>query len=593
MRKRYFSFSNKLFFSVMTLYVIFALSFLFYQYHREKTHKVNMLDNMLTMFNMSLYEHLNDSSFSISQYILAYNAHYDLGHLRVTLIDSEGNVLYDSSLSKSANIPNHLNRPEIKEAYKKGKGYAIMRTSETLGTSFFYVASYFPESHLYVRSALPYDNTLIEMLNADKGYLWYSFLLTAILFLAFYNLTSRLGKMITQLKQFAQRADQDEPIKLDDMEELGDTDLGQIYKHIVDIYERLRRAKDDLFREREKLIAHLQISNEGLAIFNHGKDVILTNGLFMQYINLISNRNLAVIDEIFQVKELAPLFTFISEVSEGVHDDVRQKTIIVDKDGYIFNLSVVLFADNSFEISISDITKQEEQTRMKQQITQNIAHELKTPVSSIQGYLETIIGNPDLPEETRRKFMERCFAQSNRLTNLLRDISVLTRMTEASGLIEVENVDLTLLIQNIAKELSLNFEERHMTLSLSLSDHMIIEGNSSLLYSIFRNLLDNALAYAGEGTHVSVDCFAEDEETYYFSVCDNGVGVASEHLGRLFERFYRVDKGRSRKIGGTGLGLAIVKNAVIFHGGNINAKLAKGDRGLEFLFSLRKKKERI
>lgn len=577
---------------MMTLYVIFALSFLFYQYHREKAHKVDMLDNMLTMFNMSLYEHLNDSAFSIAQYIQSYNAHYDLGHLRVTLIDEKGKVLYDSNLSKSAHIQNHLDRPEIKDARKKGKGYAIMRTSETLGTTFFYVASYFPESHLYVRSALPYDNTLVEMLNADKGYLWYSFLLTAILFLAFYNLTSRLGKMITQLKQFAQRADQDEPIRFDDMEDLGDTDLGQIYSHIVDIYERLRRAKDDLFREREKLIAHLQISNEGLAIFNHGKDVILTNGLFMQYINLISDRNLSVVEDVFQVKELEPLFTFISDKSKNLHEDIRQKTIIVDKDGYIFNLSVVLFVDNSFEISISDITKQEEQTRMKQQITQNIAHELKTPVSSIQGYLETIIENPGLPEDTRRKFMERCFAQSNRLTNLLRDISVLTRMTEAASIIEIENVDLAILIQNIAKELSLNFEERHMTLSMSISEHMMIEGNTSLLYSIFRNLLDNALAYAGEGTQVRVDCFAEDDEAYYFSVSDNGVGVAPEHLNRLFERFYRVDKGRSRKIGGTGLGLAIVKNAVIFHGGNINAKLAKGDRGLEFLFSLKKKKDR-
>lgn len=590
MKKKSLSFSTKLFLSVMSLYTIFALSFLYYQYHREKAHKVEILDNTLTMFNISLHEHLHDSAFSVPAYIQTYNARYDLGHLRVTLIRDDGNVFYDSSLSSLDSLGNHLNRPELRDARSKGKGYVIMRTSETFGSPFFYVASYFPQSRIYVRSALPYDNTLIEMLNADRGYLWFSFLLTAFLFLIFYNLTSRLGKMITQLKNFARRADLEEPVQLDDMKRMEDSDLGQISRHIIDIYERLRKAKDDLFKEREKLIAHLQVSNEGLAIFNHSRGVVLSNGLFMQYINVISDRNISVIDEIFHVKELEPLFSFISGNSRNIRDEIRQKAIIVDKGGYIFNLSVALFADNAFEISISDITKQEEQSRMKQQITQNIAHELKTPVSSIQGYLETIVNNPNLPEKTKTQFIERCFAQSNRLTNLLRDISVLTRLTEASGLIEVEHVDVVKIIRNIIQELSLNFEERRMSVSLSLPECIDVEGNASLLYSIFRNLLDNALAYAGEATHVSVDCYAEDDESYYFSVSDNGVGVAPEHLGRLFERFYRVDKGRSRKIGGTGLGLAIVKNAVLFHGGTINAKLAKGNHGLEFLFSIRKKK---
>lgn len=591
MIRRPFSFSSKLFFSVMTLYAVFALSFLYYQYHREKAHKVELLDNQLTMFNRQLFEHMSDSAFSLSDYISDHAVYYEMKHLRVTLIDSKGHVLYDNSTEQIDSLGNHLNRIEVQEALKDGTGYAVMRNSETLGMPFFYVATYFPDAGLFIRSALPYDTELLQFLNTDKGYLWYSFLLTAILFLMFYNLTARLGTMITQLRLFAQRADQDEPVNADELKELGDTDLGKISRHIVDIYERLRKTKDDLFREREKLIAHLQISNEGLAIFNPGRDVILTNGLFMQYLNLISDKNISDTEEIFKVKELEPLFNYITETCKIQNRvDSLQKALIVDKDGYIFNLSVVLFVDNSFEISISDITKQEEQARMKQQITQNISHELKTPVSSIQGYLETILNNPTLPPDTVHQFLERCFAQSNRLTNLLRDISALTRMTDAANMIDVEDVDLTPMIRNIGKELALNFEERHMNLVLSIPEQMKMQGNASLLYSIFRNLLDNALAYAGEGTTVRVTCFTADEEAYYFSVSDNGVGVGPEHLGRLFERFYRVDKGRSRKIGGTGLGLAIVKNAVLFHGGNINAKLANGDHGLEFLFTLKKKK---
>jgi two-component system OmpR family sensor kinase len=118
---------------------------------------------------------------------------------------------------------------------------------------------------------------------------------------------------------------------------------------------------------------------------------------------------------------------------------------------------------------------------------------------------------------------------------------------------------------------------------------MQIRGNYSLIYSIFRNLMDNSIAYAGTYIQVTINCFREDENHYYFSFADTGVGVGSEHLQRLFERFYRVDKGRSRKMGGTGLGLAIVKNAILIHGGNISAKRNQGG-GLEFIFTLSKEK---
>lgn len=591
MKRKSLSFSQYLFFSVIAIYCVFVASFLYYQYHREKTHKVELLNSTLTMFNVDLYDHMADTAFSVKDYVARYRTRHHLQKLRVTLVDHHGKVIFDNDISSEHVKDNHLDREEIREALAAGSGYSIKRTSETLGEEFFYSANYFPEKELFVRSALPYDTDLIAMLNADKGYLWFSFLLSAILFLVFYNLTARLGAMITQLRLFARRADQDEAVDTNDLKGLGNTDLGQISRHIVDIYTRLRKAKDDLFREREKLITHLQISNEGLAIFNPGKDVVLANGLFMQYVNLISDKNIGGIEEVFQVKELQPLFDFIAMSRKSfTQGDLRQKLLVVDKNGYVFNLSVALFVDNSFEISISDITKQEEQARIKQQITQNIAHELKTPVSSIQGYLETILHNPGLSPDMLKKFLERSFAQSNRLTNLLQDISTLTRMTEAGQMIEVTDVDLASMIHNIVAELALKLEERQMTVGVNVPDKLVLQGNSSLLYSIFRNLMDNAIAYAGNGTHVNIVCYSEDEDGYYFSVSDNGVGVAPEHLGRIFERFYRVDKGRSRKLGGTGLGLAIVKNAVLFHGGNINAKPSGGGHGLEFLFTLKKRK---
>ena len=260
-------------------------------------------------------------------------------------------------------------------------------------------------------------------------------------------------------------------------------------------------------------------------------------------------------------------------------------SIVIDKSGRVFSVDCIIFQDDSFEISINDITQEEEQARLKKQLTQNIAHELKTPVSSIQGYLETIVNNPGLTREKMNTFLERSYAQSNRLAHLLRDISVLTRMEEAPNMIETEQVNLTGMMQNILNEVALELEEKQITASNLLPQGLSVSGNASLLYSIFRNLTDNAIAYAGTGISITARCFREDERFYYFSFSDTGIGVAPEHLSRLFERFYRVDKGRSRKLGGTGLGLAIVKNAVILHGGTIFAKNNPGG-GLEFIFTL-------
>ena len=227
-----------------------------------------------------------------------------------------------------------------------------------------------------------------------------------------------------------------------------------------------------------------------------------------------------------------------------------------------------------------------EQDELKRQLTHNIAHELKTPVASIQGYLETIIDHPDLDPKMLQMFLSRSYAQSQRLTSLLRDISTLNVMDEVTDMHGKENVDLAKLVIEIQQETALQFEQKHMTFEDKLPDHVMMRGVRSLLYSIFRNLTDNALAYAGEGTTVTVEV-RETEEYWRFRFYDTGKGVPAEHLPRLFERFYRVDKGRSRAMGGTGLGLAIVKNAVLLHRGSIKVSNRK-EGGLLFEFSLAK-----
>ena len=234
---------------------------------------------------------------------------------------------------------------------------------------------------------------------------------------------------------------------------------------------------------------------------------------------------------------------------------------------------------------------EEDKARLKRQLTQNAAHELKTPAASIHGFLESILDNPDMPEDKKRHFLERCYAQSERMNKLLQDMSALTKLDEMDDRQSRENyhlVNVLHIIQNVLDDTALQLHEKGITPSLQVPQHIEVNGDASLLYSIFRNLIDNAIAYATGASRLDIVCKETESEGrhfYEFLVSDNGSGVEPQHLDHIFERFYRIDKGRSRKLGGTGLGLAIVKNAVAAHGGTTTATLTPGG-GLTIRFTL-------
>ena len=236
---------------------------------------------------------------------------------------------------------------------------------------------------------------------------------------------------------------------------------------------------------------------------------------------------------------------------------------------------------------------EEDKLRIKRQLTQNAAHELKTPAASIHGYLESILDNPDMPQDKRQHFLERCYAQSERMNKLLLDMSALTKLDEmenghSNATHEFRQTDILPIIHNVLEDTSLQLQERGITPSISIPASIELYCDASLIYGIFRNLIDNVIAYATGATTLSITCVETNHNgrhSYLFTVSDNGQGVEPQHLSHLFERFYRVDKGRSRKLGGTGLGLAIVKNAVAAHGGTATAELTPGG-GLTIRFSL-------
>lgn len=575
-------FSQRLFWSVFFMFLGFTVCFLLFQYQREREFAQEKLNNVLSNYNYQLFRKCQQST-DINQTVISFMDDIPQKDLRVTIIDPSGDVLFDNSGTDEFN--NHNDRSEVRKARLYNEGFAI-RSSESTGKRYFYSASNIG-GYIY-RSALPYDPYVRGILTVNKDFIYFMALMTLIFFFVLSRFTFSIGKTISKLRDFALNVEKDRMPAVDYV--FPNDELGDISQNIVTLYHRQQKAKNELSMEREKLIKHFQYSKEGFAMFTSEEREILSNILFIQFINVISDTQIHQVEDVTDIAELEPIRTFLNKNIRNLNrkKKVLRESVTIDKNGKIFLIECILFLDNSYEISINDISRQEEESRMKRQLTQNVSHELKTPVSSIQGYLETILSNPDLSPDKRQFFLERCYSQSTRLTGLLRDISVLNRLDEASEMFDLTEVNITKLIAEIQKECSQDMEEKHITSEIILPGDPTVFGNNSLLYSIFRNLYDNAIAYAGENIKITVNCYKEDPKYYYFSFSDNGVGIPEEHINRIFERFYRVDKGRSRKIGGTGLGLSIVKNGVNFHKGQISAKSSPG-KGVTFFFTLKKK----
>jgi two-component system OmpR family sensor kinase/two-component system phosphate regulon sensor histidine kinase PhoR len=237
---------------------------------------------------------------------------------------------------------------------------------------------------------------------------------------------------------------------------------------------------------------------------------------------------------------------------------------------------------------ITDITKLEKRRLLKQQLTSNIAHELKTPLASIKGYIETMLGNWPLPKDKQLHFLNKAFLQAERLTDLINDVSLLNNIEDAGELFPFKSVDIRKVINEVYENFANRMNEKNIKFKSVVEKGTIIRGNASLLFSIFQNFVENSINYGGVGITIQIKVYLEDEKYYYLSYSDDGEGIPQKHLSRIFERFYRVDHGRSRETGGTGLGLAIVKNAIQLHKGDISVK-NNPEKGVEFLFSLSKK----
>ena len=360
-------------------------------------------------------------------------------------------------------------------------------------------------------------------------------------------------------------------------------ELGDIKNRNAKIIQKIKEDEWRLEQEKEKLLMHTQVSAEGVCFFKPDRTVNFYNGLFLQYFNMIAHDSINIEREMIKDNVFIPVVDFLNSHANESCFETR-----VNGQGNTFSLLVNTFADNSFEIILIDITSREKTKRLKQEMTGNIAHELRTPVASIRGFLEIILNN-NPSEEKKQEYLERAFAQTQVLSELIADMSLLTKMDERAESLKVGKVNINELLQNIKASSASALAEKNIQFNTALPEDLFALGNESLLYSIFRNLTDNVIRHAGENLSINVRTLPEvNDGMLYFVFSDTGKGVEENIvLERLFERFYRIDEGRCRDTGGSGLGLSIVKNAVIFHKGAITARRSD-NTGLEFLFSLKK-----
>jgi signal transduction histidine kinase len=585
------TFRNRIFINFFLVFSIFTLLVLTYQYDREKSYRTGQLENSLDNISEVTHRYIVYKKIYPSGNFRALDTLKQLlpiTNIRLTIIDKNGNVLYDSFVNDVKTMENHLQRPEVQKALYAEKGSSI-RMSATTHQKFYYYAK---DYHTYfIRTAAVYNVDVINFLKAQKIFLIFVVFLFALMWVLLYFSTRRLSEFINKLKEFAVKAGHNEDISNLDRD-FQDDELGVIRRQINQIYNSLKTAKDELTKEKEKLYGHLQVLKEGISIFSPDKHKILSNSHFIQFVNMISDRSTISSEMVFSIPDFKKVVDFVDSYKDHdlqtLNKELPHLEYTVEKSEKYFQIRCIIFPDKSFEVLISDVTRPEKQRRLKQQLTSNIAHELKTPLSSIKGYLETILNNVNIPEEKKIYFIEKAFAQSQRLTDLLNDISLLNNIEDAGGLFEFKPLILNPVIRDVVENLKLRLTEKNMDCTVEVDHSVVVYGNESLLFSVFQNLIENSINYAGANTQIRIRKYFEDDNYYYFKYSDTGTGIAEEHLPRIFERFYRVDYGRSRESGGTGLGLSIVKNAILLHKGEISVR-NKPEGGLEFLFSLSKK----
>ncbi len=564
------SYKQKLFLYFCVIFSLFTIGIIVFAQSQEKNFRTEALEEKL------------DAYIDVTN--MAYSRGQDLdsvasllpAKIRLTLIDDKGFVKYDNAINDLSELENHAERPEIVNAKSVGKG-ANIRISTSNNVEYLYYVKHF--NGYYIRAALPYDIKVQQFIKSDNIFLYYIVALFLLMLILINLIATRFGKSIKQLRDFAISSEDE---RIDANLKFQEDELGEISEKIVDNYKQLKANKKKIAQEREKLLQHVHSSEEGICFFSDTKQVAFYNGLFIQFLNIVSDNAKSEPTVIFSDASFKELHSFLAESKKESYFETQ-----VEKQGRHFSLRANVFEDRSFEIILNDITKQKKTHLLKQEMTGNIAHELRTPVTSIRGYLETVL-EKSLDVEKERQFLSKAYKQVIVLSELIQDMGLITKIEEAPNSFPLTSVHVGNVLEDLKNDLTIPLQEKGIEMTWIIDEMVVVKSNRNLLYSIFRNLTDNVIRYAGKDIKISISLYNEDKNFYYFIYSDTGIGISDEkHFNRLFERFYRINEGRTRDSGGSGLGLSIVKNALLLNRGSITVKNRQGG-GLEFLIRLPK-----
>ena len=486
---------------------------------------------------------------------------------RVSLIDSEGTVLYDSTTG-TRSLPSHLDREEVKQALETGRGEST-RYSETLTEQAIYSAMKLPDGNVLRISVSRYSVLTLMMGVATPLISIFCGAVLAALVLAIW-LSHRIMSPLESL-------------------DLENPETAGTYEEMEPIVDRLKRYRRDLDRQKRRLrVQQAEFDTvaagieEGLILLDQDLRVLYLNSAAGQALDLEPGAEKEILLRIGQGKELPfeklCILEPVVELAEKARETLETQSALVPADTRIWlaQAGPVISRDKfrGESILLLDVTEKQQTERMRKEFTGNVSHELKTPLQTISGYSELMAQGLAKPEDIPQ-MAERILREARRMSTQVDQILTLTRMDEGLS-VKQEPVNLDQVVNSVQQDLMQNAETSGVQLTVDGPDQPVtVSGDPALLRSVVFNLTENAIKYSAPDSHVQMELTTELGEAV-IRIRDDGPGIAAEDQERIFERFYRVDKSRSRQLGGTGLGLAIVKNAVRLHGGTVSVSSEPG-----------------
>lgn len=474
--------------------------------------------------------------------------------------------------------------PELRLAYYNHSGdhLSTAEESDTADGQLHYAL--YCDGH-YIHLTRPYR----EQPATDRKTLWLACLLPSLLILlgmlvgTYLSLrsTDRSVSGLRRLTGALRRGEHPEGTLF------ADDDLGTLGEELRQLFSESEEKVQRTEEMRQHLIALFDLSKIGIALFDSNGTTLFANTHFIQFASMISSRALPLesLSELLTEESMQPIGDFISSSPGG---EERSRRAMIPSGSHIFEVKAFRSASETFDLTIEDVTVSVQTAQLKREMTSNITHEIRTPLTSIRGYLETLRYS-DLSPEQQAAFTDKAYRQAERLSAMMDDIRLISQMDEREAEeYRMEELDLGLVVEEARIAFADRIEQSGDRFVNEIPDGLTIHANNSLIHSVIQNLIENSLRYAGEGVTLCFSCYHRDDEYVYLSYYDTGRGVPEEKLSRIFERFYRIDSGRTRDRGGSGLGLSIVRNAIRLHGGQIQARRHSPEGGLEFLFTLHK-----